>query len=67
VAGLEPGVAQRFGRRLAFALAEAWVEGLLAEAAGRGEREALMAELWSRRGEPSDAPEDGFELALGAA
>jgi acyl-CoA dehydrogenase len=64
VSRLEPEIAQRHARRLAFALAEAWVDGLLEEAAGRGRREALVAELWRRRGEPLDTPSDGFELVV---
>ncbi len=42
-------VAQRSARRIAHAMAEAWIEGLLAQAAGRGEREALVAARWAAR------------------
>lgn len=42
----EPETAQAGARRLAFELAEAWIGGLLQEAAVRGEREARVAELW---------------------
>jgi hypothetical protein len=38
--------AQAGARKLAFQLAEAWIEGLLREAASRGFREARVAELW---------------------
>jgi alkylation response protein AidB-like acyl-CoA dehydrogenase len=48
-AGAETG--QRGARALAFTLAEAWVGGLLREAAGRGRREAAVQEAWQRRGE----------------
>jgi acyl-CoA dehydrogenase len=47
LAGREPDAAQASARRLAFELAEAWIEGLLREAAGAGEREARVAVLWS--------------------
>ena len=43
---LDSASAQAGARKLAFQLAEAWIEGLLREAAGRGEREARVAELW---------------------
>jgi hypothetical protein len=67
VARLDPDVAQRHGRRLTFQMAEAWVDGLLEEAAGRGRREALVAEIWRARGEPLETPDDGFELVVDAA
>jgi alkylation response protein AidB-like acyl-CoA dehydrogenase len=67
VALLDADTAQRFARRLAFTLAEAWVDGLLEEAAGRGRREALVAELWRAKGEPLEGPSDGFELVVDAA
>ncbi len=63
VAGADPDAAQRFGRRLAFAMSEAWIAGLLREAAGRGEREAALAELWESRAEPS-LNGDRFELVV---
>jgi acyl-CoA dehydrogenase len=47
LAGREPDAVQASARRLAFELAEAWIEGLLREAAGAGEREARVAVLWS--------------------
>lgn len=62
-AGREPDVAQRSARRLAFAMAEAWISGLLAEAAGRGPRESAVAELWESGCEPA-AGEDRFALAV---
>jgi len=45
-AALDPASAQAGARKLAFRLAEAWIEGLLREAAARGPREARVAELW---------------------
>lgn len=48
-AGVEGG--QRGARALAFTLAEAWVAGLLKDAAGRGRREAAVFAAWQRRGE----------------
>ena len=59
----EPDVAQRSARRLAFALAEAWISGLLVEAAGRGARESAVAELWESGCEPA-AGEDRFDLVV---
>jgi alkylation response protein AidB-like acyl-CoA dehydrogenase len=67
VAGMEPEVAQRHGRRVAFTLAEAWVEGLLEEAAGRGQREALVARLWAAKGEPLEGGSDGFDQVVDGA
>ena len=46
LATLDSALAQAGARKLAFQLAEAWIEGLLREAAGRGPREARVAELW---------------------
>jgi hypothetical protein len=46
IATQDPEVAQASARRLAFELAEAWIEGLLQEAALTGRREARVAELW---------------------
>lgn len=46
-----PEAGQRGARALAFTLAEAWVAGLLHEAALRGRREASVYEAWQRRGE----------------
>ena len=46
IAGSDPESAQSGARRLAYVLAEAWIEGLLREAAARGGREARVAELW---------------------
>ncbi len=63
VASEDTDTAQRFGRRLAFAMSEAWVDGLLREASGRGAREAAVAELWQSRLEPA-AGDDRFELIV---
>ncbi len=63
VAGEDVEVAQRFGRRLAFAMSEAWIGGLLREAAGRGPRQAAVAELWESGCEPA-AGDDRFELVV---
>jgi acyl-CoA dehydrogenase len=46
VAGQEPDLAQAAARRLAYQLSEAWIAGLLTEAAAQGPREARVAELW---------------------
>jgi alkylation response protein AidB-like acyl-CoA dehydrogenase len=46
VAGQEPDLAQSAARRLAYQLSEAWIAGLLREAAAQGPREARVAELW---------------------
>jgi alkylation response protein AidB-like acyl-CoA dehydrogenase len=54
--------AQRHARRLSHGLTEAWLDGLLTEAAGRGEREAQVAEVWLARGEPT--ANDDFELIV---
>lgn len=62
-----PEVGQRFGRRLSFAMAEAWISGLLAEAAGRGDREAAVAELWEAGCEPAALPADRFSLVVDGA
>ena len=67
LAGLEFEVAQRFGRRIAFTLAEAWVDGLFQAAAEAGEREALVARLWRADGEPVADASDGFELVVDGA
>ena len=50
VAKLDLDQAQASARRLAFELAEAWIQGLLAEAAAGGRREARVADLWSNPG-----------------
>jgi hypothetical protein len=50
---MPPDTAQRHARRLSHGLTEAWLDGLLTEAAGRGEREAQVAEVWLARGEPT--------------
>ncbi len=63
IASEDMDVAQRLGRRLAFAMSEAWVDGLLREAAARGAREAVVAELWQSRFEPR-AGDDHFELLV---
>ncbi|HXM55524.1 MAG TPA: acyl-CoA dehydrogenase family protein [Candidatus Dormibacteraeota bacterium] len=59
----EPEEAQRSARRLAFAMAEGWISGLLAEAARRGPREAAVSELWESGCEPA-AGADRFELVV---
>lgn len=60
--------AQRHGRRLAFAMAEAWIDGLLREAAeSGGPREAVLAELWARRGSDGGVEADHFDLAVDGA
>jgi len=56
-------VAQRSARRLAFTLTEAWISGLLAEAAARGAREAAVAELWDSGCEPASG-RDQFDLVV---
>ena len=51
-----PETAQAGARSLAFALAEAWIEGLLAESARRGgSREASVARLWANPEDAADA------------
>ncbi len=45
----DPEDSQRGGRRIAFAMAEAWISGLLCEAARRGQREAAIAARWASR------------------
>jgi acyl-CoA dehydrogenase len=59
VASRDPETAQASARRLAFELAEAWIEGLLREAALAGGREARVAELWE-----SPAAATGADLGL---
>jgi hypothetical protein len=63
--------AQRSARRLAFLAAEAWVAGLLREAAGRGRREATVEELWALPTEPArgrrGAQPDHFDLLVDGA
>jgi alkylation response protein AidB-like acyl-CoA dehydrogenase len=61
--GADLELAQRSARRLAFTLTEAWISGLLAEAAGRGPREAAVAELWESGCEPAAGP-DRFDLVV---
>jgi alkylation response protein AidB-like acyl-CoA dehydrogenase len=56
-------VAQRAARRLAFALAEAWIEGLLSEA-GQGKRGALVAARWASRGAACPSPYVAGELEI---
>jgi alkylation response protein AidB-like acyl-CoA dehydrogenase len=67
VAAMEPELAQRFGRRIAFTLAESWIDGLVQASAGQGSREQLVARLWSARGEPLDGAGDGFEVVVDGA
>ncbi len=64
LAASDPAAAERQARRLAFAMAEAWIEGLVEEAAGRGPREAALAGLWARRGQPEGGSGDRFELVV---
>lgn len=61
-AGQGPDDAQRSARRLAVAMAEAWISGLLADAAGRGRREAAVAELWESGCDPTGP--DRFDLVV---
>ncbi len=67
----DPELAQRSARRLAFAMAEAWIGGLLGAAARQGSREALVAERWEARHEPvspgAGADDDGLEQVMGEA
>ena len=57
--------AQRYGRRLAFAMSEAWIDGLFREAASDGgEREAALAELWGLRGSEQAVAADRFQLVV---
>jgi hypothetical protein len=62
MSGQDPDSAQRAARRLAFAMAEAWISGLLVEAAGRGPRESAVAELWESGCEPG--ARDHFDLVV---
>jgi acyl-CoA dehydrogenase len=57
---------ERCARELAFEAAEAWIGGLLREAAGRGSREAAVWEIWeSRSGGEADRPgAERFELVV---
>lgn len=58
---------QRYARTLAFEAAEAWVGGLLKDAAGRGSREAAIWELWEASKQPAANAElgaDRFELVV---
>ena len=59
IASRDPEATQASARRLAFELAEAWIEGLLREAAGTGPREARVAELLR-----SPAAATGADLAF---
>ncbi len=67
VAGREQDTARRWARELAFGLAEAWISGLLAQAAGRGAREAAVAEAWESGCRPDVGSEDRFELLVDGA
>ncbi|HEY8811346.1 MAG TPA: hypothetical protein VIO86_02525, partial [Candidatus Dormibacteraeota bacterium] len=64
IASQDPEIAQASARRLAFELAEAWIEGLLREAAATGEREARVAELWRS---PAVATAADLELVVDGA
>ena len=44
-------------------MSEAWIAGLLREAAGRGARESALAELWESRTAPS-LDGDCFDLVV---
>lgn len=57
-----PDVAARQARRLAFALAEAWIGGLLNQAAQRGAAEEMVAVRWASRGSTRPAPVSDDEL-----
>jgi hypothetical protein len=61
IAGRDPDSAQASARRLAYELAEAWIEGLLREAAEEGGREARVADLWSS---PAAATPADFRLVV---
>ena len=52
---------QRYARTLAFEAAEAWVGGLLKDAAGRGSREAAIWELWEASKQPAADAELGAD------
>jgi acyl-CoA dehydrogenase len=67
VTGANFEVAARWGRRVAFGLARAWISGLLAAASGRGPREAEVAELWESGCAPYRAADDRFELVVDGA
>jgi alkylation response protein AidB-like acyl-CoA dehydrogenase len=56
-------VAQGAARRLAFALAEVWIEGLLCEA-GQGKRGAVVAARWASRAAACPAPYVASELEI---
>ena len=64
VGGLEPDVAQRWARRLASQMADAWARGLVREAAGRGPREAAVAERLERGHDPLATAADDFDLVV---
>lgn len=60
--------AQRHGRRLAFAMSEAWIDGLFRRAAASGGgREAALAELWETRADGVAPPRDHFAVAVDGA
>jgi hypothetical protein len=61
VAGGGREAAQASARRFAFELTEAWIEGLLQEAAESGERQARVAELW---GSPAAATRADLGLVV---
>ncbi|MBJ7596552.1 MAG: hypothetical protein JF922_00475 [Candidatus Dormibacteraeota bacterium] len=61
---------QRHARELAFEAAEAWIAGLLREAAGRGSRQAAVWELWEGRRSAAEADRphaEHFELVVDGA
>jgi alkylation response protein AidB-like acyl-CoA dehydrogenase len=62
VSQMDLDAAQRHARRLTAAMAEAWIDGLLCEAAAHGDRQAAVAQLWQLRRSPSAGPADLFEL-----
>jgi acyl-CoA dehydrogenase len=64
--GHDAEAVQRSGRRLAFLLAEAWISGLLQEAATHGERERALADSWLNS-EPRLDGLDRFDLLVDGA
>jgi acyl-CoA dehydrogenase len=56
--------AQRSARAFAFSAAEAWIAGLLRDAAGRGARELAVFELWQARDSTDGWARDSFSLVV---
>ena len=67
VGALEGDVAQRWARRLAYQMADAWARGLVREAAARGPREAAIAARIERGHDPLDTADDDFDLVVDGA